>query len=63
MKTTQPKHLLRTHEAGFEDVVENLEPTGFETCCVGSGDVLAEVIGEILIELSNEGELDEELNK
>ena len=63
MKTTQPKHLLRTHEVDFEDVVENLEPTGFESCCVGSGDVLAEVIGEVLNELSNEGEFGEELNK
>ena len=60
---TQPKNLLKMFEIDLEDVVEDLEPTGFETCCVGSGDVLAEVIGEVLNELSNEGELNEELNK
>ena len=63
MQMTQPKNLLKMFEVDLEDVVENLEPTGFETCCVGSGYVLAGVTGEILNELSNEGELDEELNK
>ena len=56
MKRTQAKNLLIPHEVDFEDIVENLEPTGFESCCVGSGDVLAEVNGDALDELINDAD-------